>query len=305
MLESSGRTIRQQTDFLLDGNMKGKPLSICLDSSRWGGQTTVLYEMSVADIVSFVENWMRQNGEDFQNLFLEKEDLKYYRNTKFPYVHHKTCPAGNMHTGMIKDLNGVIRCAHIKEQKLKPSFVDYFDSTDANSQMRRRKYFHKEPRDPVPDYAFDSETRELDPSWKGEYEEYEKALKKFNDEEETLVVKDRCFAILSDKRTALPLETAVRRLNLAPEYFTAYCPHYECTEKMLLQMPEEERSLWNGACKGHMVPTGETVFDFDGYYLASVVKKWFNQSPAGTAPLYEEKVPSFPLYKPKVSKKSL
>lgn len=298
MLERSERTVREQTDFFLNGNMEGKPLSICLDSSRWGGLTTVMYEMSVVDLVSFVENWMQQNKKDFQNLFLEKEDLKYYKNTKLPYVHHKTCPAGEKHTGMIKDLNGAIRCSHVKEKNLKPNFVDYFDSTDIHSQMRRRKYFENRPRDPVPDYAYGPEG-ELDPSWKKEYEEYEKELEEFDNERETFLVKDTCFAILSDKRTTMPLETAVRRLNLAPEYRTVYCPHYECTEKMLAQMDKDEKDLWNGVCKGHMVPTGETVFPFDGYYLAAVVKKWFNQSPTRTAPLYEEKVPSLPLYKPR------
>lgn len=304
-MEKSGRTIREQTDFLLDGNMEDKPLSVCLDSSRWGGQTTVLYEMSVVDLVSFVENWMRQNGKDFQNLFLEKDDIKYYRNTKLPYVHHKTCPADEKHIGMIRDFNGAIRCAHIKEEKLKPSFVDYFDSTDLHSQMRRREYFERKPRDPVPDDAYDSKTGKLNSFWKKEEEEYEKALKEFEDEEETFAVKDTCFAILSDKGTALPLETVVRRLNLAPEYTTVYCPYYACTEQMLARMPEDERDLWNGVCHGHMVPTGETVFDFDGYYLASVVGKWFSQSSVGAAPLYEERIPSFPLYKPKVSRKGL
>lgn len=299
MLERSERTVREQTDFLLDGNMEGKPLSICLDSSRWGGQTTVLYEMSVVDLVSFVENWMRQNGENSRNLFLEKEDLKYYRNTKLPYVHHKTCPSGEKHTGMIKDLNGAIRCAHTKEEKMKPNFVNYFDSTDIYSQMRRRKYFEMKPRDPVPDDAYDFKTGKLNSFWKKEEEDYEKELKKFEKEEETFVVKDTCFAILSDKGTTLPLETVVRRLNLAPEYATVYCQHYKCPEQRLSQMDKEETNLWNGVCKGHMVPTGETVFDFDGYHLASVVKKWFNQSVAGTAPLYKEHVSSLPLYKPR------
>jgi len=100
----------------MQGNMKGQYLGRCLDSCRWGSQTTVMYEMTVRDMISFIENWMHQNDENFQDLWHERTIEELFEKFELPHIHHENCPVKEYHIGTIEDLGRRIRCSY----KLKP-----------------------------------------------------------------------------------------------------------------------------------------------------------------------------------------
>lgn len=91
--------------------MKNEYLGACLDYVRWGGQTTVMYEMSTLELIDFILEWMVQNRE---NLIWHPENPP--EEISLPYIDHKNCPVNKDHKGRIKDIDGRIRCAHkVKE----------------------------------------------------------------------------------------------------------------------------------------------------------------------------------------------
>ncbi len=49
----ASRSPREQSQFLLQGNtMQSRYLGACLDSCRWGSETTVMYEMNVKEMIA-------------------------------------------------------------------------------------------------------------------------------------------------------------------------------------------------------------------------------------------------------------
>ncbi|MEK6932388.1 MAG: hypothetical protein AABW56_01180 [Nanoarchaeota archaeon] len=85
-LKESTRNPKAEAEFLMGSNhMKGYYLGDCIDSCRWGSIMTIMYKMDIKNIIGFIQSWMRQNENSFQNLFHERnwEDLQiYYKRTK-------------------------------------------------------------------------------------------------------------------------------------------------------------------------------------------------------------------------------
>jgi len=284
-LKTEGKAPKEQANFLLkDQNMKGLPLGVCLDSCRWGSITTVMYEMSVSDMVFFIKKWMQQNKDNLENLISED-------SYELPYLNHNLCPSDKSHKGRVFDLAGRERCAYKTEKRLRPNYVYYYDSLDEASKTTRRKYYEEEPSCSIPDDAFDKYGN-LDPFYKEDYENYLTEFKKFENEEKTFVVEDVCYAILSDRRSILPLETIIKRLNLAPTSRTVYCSstysyHGPCKRLNELNEGNRENYEYLGICPGHEQEVENIIFHFDGYALASYVKSWWKQVPSGKAPPFE------------------
>ena len=295
-VKETSRAPKQQAEFLLkDGNMKGKYLGACLDNCRWGSIMTVMYEMTVKEMVSFAQNWMQQNKNDFPKLFHGENPGADF---ELPYIKHKLCPRNKKHKGIIKDCAGRVRCAHHSEIKLKPNYATSYSSFDKESGTRRIEYLESPPHENFPDpdeliVASSNEGGVYDTDWKKEQEEYERELEKYEKEEPSLIVTDFCYSILSDRGVILPLETIIKRVNLRPEFDTNYCDSAgigPCTR--LNDLSKEERKEYEESgleiCPGHQDPHDKIEFDFDGWYLAHYVQKWWEQLPNGKAPLYEK-----------------
>ncbi len=125
-LDSSGRMPKEQARFLKHtGNMREKYLGACLDSCRWGSITTIMYDMNIKEMVSFIQNWINQNPKNFQSLWHEHAIEDLYTKFELPFINHKTCPKNKEHTRTIKDLGGKLRCAHKVEINSVPKKQDF------------------------------------------------------------------------------------------------------------------------------------------------------------------------------------
>lgn len=289
-LHKSNSSPKEQAEFFMqDNNMKGKYLGECLDDCRWGSMTTVMYEMSIKEIIGFIQNWMQQNEENFEVLWNEEQLEEIYPEFELPFIYHEACPRDKQHSGVIRDRGGRLRCSHRSEQKFKPSFISYWDSFDKLSGMETRHFEEDKPYYRIPDDILDEEIGDLFPEYKKDLEQHQRELEKFEQEKSTGLVIDICYAILSDKGRILPLETIIKRLNLSPETETVHCETFgPC--KRLDELSQEEKKEYdsNGRCHGHVQPYDEVEFSFDGRNLAFYVQKWYQQLPNGKAPIFEK-----------------
>lgn len=283
-LDKEKRMPKEQAKFLLENsNMKGHYLGACLDSCRWGSYTTVMWEMDVKGMVSFIQNWMQQNNGNFERLWHERRIDELYTKFELPYTHHEACPRDKEHKGTVVDLGGRMRCAHKTEKRFKPGFIVDYEYFDELSQTMRTDFYENKPRLDLTDGAWDEKTGEILPGNKKELDNYEKQLKRFKEKDRTEIIDDVCYAILSDKAILLSLETIIKRLNLRPEFDTEYCnmPEYayraECNK--ISELNEEEKELYKltTLCPGHMVPHNKIEFPFDGWDTAFYAQRWFEQ----------------------------
>ena len=54
--------IKERMNFLMQEEMMNDEfLGACLDYIRWGGQTTVMYELGTKGLVNFIQHWMNLN----------------------------------------------------------------------------------------------------------------------------------------------------------------------------------------------------------------------------------------------------
>ena len=288
-LDKEGRTPKQQAEFLMEGrNMKGRYLGACLDSSRWGSPTTVLYEMNIRGLISFIQNWMKQNEDNFENLWHEKTIEDMYKKFELPYIQHESCPRDKNHKKIIMDMGGRVRCAHVSEEKLRPSFVkDYSAGLDNLSGMEQICFYEDKPREPLPDCAWNEETGRLLPEFEEKDKAYQKELERFEQEEPVPFVTDFCYAIISDRGRILPLETVIKRLNLRPTTKTVFCNVLTCKRISELTPDEKQEYDLTNCCPGHKQQVSEVEFQFDGWGLAFYVQKWYEQVPDGKAPVFE------------------
>jgi hypothetical protein len=254
-LESKGRKPKQQAKYLMDENMKGIHLGACLDSCRWGGQIDVIWEMNINEMIGFIQNWMNQNPDNFQNLWHEKKISELYTQFELPYIRHKTCPRDKNHKGIFLDKKGKFRCAHTEIQRFKPSFIGeneaYFDSLSKLKEITFRDTQEEEYPITTEDWENYGEIENMPTSLQEEYNAWTDKIQ----EERTVEVNNPCFAILSDKRTVLSLETILKRLNLSPQTNT------------------------------------KILFPFDGWTLAFYAQKWYEQNPIGNASAFEPQKP--------------
>ncbi|MEA2003919.1 MAG: hypothetical protein U9O53_03080, partial [archaeon] len=198
-LKISKRGPKEQAEFLLrDGNMEGRYLGACLDSCRWGDKTTVMYEMSLDGMISFIQGWMEQNEDSFCNRFNEEKECAFFTGIELPYIDHDACPRDKEHKGRIKCFDGKLRCAYTSKKGYKPGFVYHFNLNDEHSQTEVRDYHDSEPTNPLPDGAWDDATGDVKSEFKEEYQAYLELLEIFKEEEPTFIVTERCNAIISE-----------------------------------------------------------------------------------------------------------
>jgi len=261
--------IKERMNFLMQEEMMNDEfLGACLDYIRWGGQTTVMYELGTKGLVNFIQHWMNLNQD---NLLWNDESPS--ENFRLPYIKHDKCPRDEKHKGTIRDLAGKVRCIHNSEKRLKPSFVRSFSYFDKDRQVHVEDYWEDVPRDTLPDDTWDENTGELLDFYKEDLEKYQEQMEKFEEEEPTFIVKDFCYAILSDESTILSLEEVLNRLNLEPRMKTVYCSGNGC--KRLEEFTKDERWLYEGGmCRRHTEENDRTIHPFDGWELAWYVQKW-------------------------------
>ena len=253
-------SIKDMMRFLMKGNnMKDEYLGACLDYIRWGGQTTVMYELGATGLINFIQHWMRLNKDNL--IWSDKDPSEKF---KLPYINHGECPRDEKHKGLIKDLGGRIRCSHKSKKELKPSFVDSYTTFDELSDMKITEFYELESMGPSQD-------------------------EDGNNEKPTFVVNDVCYAILSDENSILSLEKVLDRLNFEPKYKTVYCSdHYDLGPcKRLDKLDDWEKDL--AFCPGHSEENNVTVHPFCGWTLAWYVQKWYKQTPNGQAPVFEKR----------------
>jgi len=295
-LDKESRLPKQQAEFLVqEGNMRGKYLGVCLDSCRWGSQTTVMYEMDINGLIGFIENWMHQNAGNFQDLWHERQINELYKTFELPFIRNETCSVDSNHNDVILDRKGRLRCAHKSEKKFKPNFVVPYMFFDRMSATRKINFFQAQPQN-LPDCAWDKETGDLSPEYREEMNIYLRKLDEFEQEEPNFLVTDVCYAILSDDGTILSLETILKRLNLRPDQDRVYCGGvwggngiWDGCE-LVDELSREEKALYETIkrCPGHTRPHGKTEFSFDGWYLAFYVQKWHQQLSGQEPPIFEK-----------------
>jgi len=282
-LDKSRRSPKAQSYYLMKGNMEGIPLGACLDSCRWGGQRTILYEMSVKGLIGFIQNWMSQN--EGNHIWHERKIEELYTRFELPLINNESCPRDKEHKGTIMDLGGRLRCSETKELLLKPTFIQSYNAVDSLSQTLRTELHESKPTDPLPEEAFDAKGRILS-IYEHEWEQYQRNLRHF-EEEEKVPFSDVCYAIISEKGLILPLETILKRLNLRPEQDTVYCNRLgPC--RITKELTKEEKAQYDilEFCPGHLRPHNKVEFPFDGWDLAFYVQTWYEQAP--NPPIFEK-----------------
>ena len=115
-LDTQHRMPKEQATYLCQNqNMTGHPLSVVLESARWGGTYGVMWEMNVREMTSFIETWMRQNPNHYSSLFLEPEVRELYPEMRLPRISNTDCPRYSHHQKRVEDNRGRIRCAAVEK----------------------------------------------------------------------------------------------------------------------------------------------------------------------------------------------
>jgi hypothetical protein len=281
-LNVPGNNPKDKMSWLMqDGNMRGEYLGACLDSCRWGSMSTVMWDTNIRGLMGFIQNWREQNSDD-ESLYHERSIQEIWEKFELPHIHHQTCPRDKNHTGTITDLSGVVRCAHIERKKLRPSFIKtYEEGYDRFSRMDRLEIFEESPLNPGI-HASEHET-----------DIYHKQRELWESEEQSEVVTNPCYAMISDMKLILPFETVLRRMNLMPEYKTVYCASIEFPSvpincRRLEELSEADRKIASMHCPGHVEETNKVIFPFDGWEMAHYLLKWKKQS--GNPPWFSNKI---------------
>ncbi len=143
----SSRLLLAQRDFLsLEREMNGLYLGACLESIRWGSETSVLYQLSAREMIHFVKAWQNQNEGEAKNRFIPTELEEAYRSLELPY-REEGCPRDKDHKKRIKDISGRERCGEIKEVLTEGDGV--IEVADLLSDQMRKKRFYEFGRDPA------------------------------------------------------------------------------------------------------------------------------------------------------------
>ena len=296
-LDSDGKSAKQQAEYLMTSpNMRGLHLGACLDSPRWGGRTTIMYEMSVRGLISFIQSWAIQNPYGIPDLVHERGIDELFTRFELPYINHKTCPRDEKHRGTLMDMGGRIRCGHTTIQTVKPSFTRVYDKGfDKLSEMDTLEMYEHEPEEPLT-WGEDSDCMVLVDD-EGEIRKYKEEKERYNGEEPFRII-DPCYAMISDKGKVLSLEKIISRLNLEPPTVMNKCPSerskggfYDESCRRLGELTPRKRRQYEelDRCLGHEDPNEKTIFPFDGWTLAFYVLRWHQQLPNGQAPLFDNK----------------
>lgn len=281
-LERGNRLPKEQMDYLVDKkHMAGLYLGACLDSCRWGAATTVMWETDVRGLMAFIAEWRRQNNDN-PDLYHERAIGELYTKFSLPYINHEICPVDKEHVGRIEDVKGRVRCAQTSSRFFRPSFIEErVGGFNEFAQMREFSFSQHEPFDPM--LERDNNEERID--------NYLELKKVWDCEEQSVEVRDVCYAILDDSKVILPFETILQRMNLAELHKHVYCSRDEFTLpgpcKRLEELEESEKRMveMREECLGHYEPNLQVEFPFDGWDLAFYVQKWKEQD-NGNAPWF-------------------
>lgn len=253
------------------GLMEGKYLGAVLDSCRIGTMTTCAWPTNFDGLLKLIESWGKVNSWR-SDLYHEVPMDKMYKRFELPWISHEGCPRDEKHSGTLVDVGGRTRCGHRTVEKVRPSFVVAYELADHLSQVANRHVYEEGPHEPEED--------DLDKVW----EHYRADMKRF--ESETLVDSvDVCYAIINEPRFKMPLETALRRMNIHRETKTVHC-------NSSYENPCSDAYEGSGMCSGHVGATNMVEFCFGGWTMAYYVEKWMEQGDAQLVARVKEHWPS-------------
>ena len=75
----------------------------------------------------------------------------------------------------------------------------------------------------------------------------------------------------------MPLEEILDRLELDPRWYTVYCTEQGLTHNQDPFSRSKCRLENDEECFGHSVYLNRTIHNFDGWYLAWYIQKWYEQ----------------------------
>lgn len=270
--------------------MKGHYLGACLDKTRWGSIFDCMWPVTLKGLVELIGKWVEVNKDRVPELMYGEKLNDFYPDVSVPYINHEFCPRHKEHdeTGSYED--GTLRCTHRTVNWLKPSFVEEYQGFDSLAQCNKIEYCERPPIDYLPNEAYETGLDDFfkqNPCWKKDYERYSEQKAKF-EKEELAAFTEVCFAIIREQDSVLPLEEVLRRKNLIPETTPVYCPGMQCSAERIATMPCDEKVVYDLSyrCPGHSEPDNRFIVGMDGWALAAYVQKWWEQTPAGRAPLF-------------------
>ncbi|MEM4271652.1 MAG: hypothetical protein QXD13_01000 [Candidatus Pacearchaeota archaeon] len=273
---SEGDKIR----IMKEGGMKGQYLGACLDYVRRGVMNACFWKLEkggIKGLIEFIQSWMNVNKE---NLIWSDQPLP--DELELPYIHYENCPTDKSHKETIKDCAGRVRCAHVSEKFIKPSFLRCYEFEDNYSLTNKIGFVEIEPMEP--DFCDDDYDKNgnLTSNARERLKEYNEEMKKY-ETEEPIVIKDYCYAIISEpKASVMPLEKILKRLRINDEFKNVYCKDYKCKHS------ESNGDEKLSRCFGHRKMEKWVGFPFCGWTLAWYVQKWHEQtkSPGESVPLF-------------------
>ncbi|MFQ6010205.1 MAG: hypothetical protein ACE5J7_03750 [Candidatus Aenigmatarchaeota archaeon] len=247
--------------------MKGLFLGQCLDDIRWGSLTTVMYEMAPREMITFIQEWAKQNPEI---------DRKYHHfednNLELPYKNHKKCPIDENHVGRVMDLDGRIRCDSSVTKSARKRLISVIPAYEDKAEIVKLDILeHSDGLDYGPP---------LDPS-EEDMKCYEKDWEKWKQKEkswcrrnnigwnEKVDYTETCYAIISDGGAVMSMEEMLKRLNVCEGRYKYYDKPGKC--------PCFEGEFPYMHCIGHRIMHEKLVFPFSGWTLAMYVESWAKQ----------------------------
>ncbi len=188
------RTPEQQIQFLLQpGRMRGRYLGACLDSIRWGSQISVMYDLPLEGLISFIQTWMQHNEGNIEELWYDPDDSeKQFSKLTLPYIHYSSCPVDKNHQERIYDLEGKLHCAHVDTQEFTSNTSFGLPSFDQQSGVEKISISGLS--------STEIAAERLDNTIIG-------------------TIRNPCYAIISELNIVLSLETILQRLRLPPFVF--------------------------------------------------------------------------------------
>jgi hypothetical protein len=302
-LEVPGKTVKQKEQYLRNGHMKDKFLGECLDSCRWGGPVSIMWDMAPRELIGFIQSWFQQNRTSFPRLFHERLLSELYTKFEFPYLDHKQCPIyKDKHQGKVIDRLGRTRCAHTTFKQVTPGYICEWRPPHMakDTDMEMIDFWDEAPTPPedkFSDDAYGEDGKILD-FFKEELEEAVEEYQRYQEAPKT-PIRDVCYAIISEPRDMLwSLEKLINRFNLQPKHEIVYCngdPISKCKRTNELSSRDKKMYEVTEHCPGHEIVCNVEV-PFDGWDMAFYVQKWYNQFPEGQfPPWFEDQAPDYKL----------
>ncbi|MDP4012874.1 MAG: hypothetical protein Q8R00_04695 [Candidatus Nanoarchaeia archaeon] len=231
---------KERQKYLLEGKtMQGQYLSECLESCRWGSQTTCMWEMTIPQLVDFIDKWKKLNDDNIENRFNQSK-LTY--KIELPHIDQKECH--NHNNKGTKYLDGTIRCTYVYFLENR-SFFEQLKAKDPYTQTQVQDFIEQNPilkdllvktkEGYIKVYRLSCEENEILKELAAEFQYKVPNMTKLG---------YQCKEIISDKALSLSLETIITRLKLPPS------------------------APWNYK---------NSEFPFGGITLAGYVEKWIDQ----------------------------